>query len=109
MKLIIEPPTWLGDSVMASGAIKALVDNLNPSKAILFGSFVATELLKDYFDDVIVRNKSFKEVINFPKSDMFVSFKRSFYSKLLGVKAKKAIILIVKFFLLIWLKNIQVM
>lgn len=98
MKLIIEPPTWLGDSVMASGAIKALIDNLNPSKAILFGSFVATEILKDYFDEIIVRSKSFKEVISFPKSDIFVSFKRSFYSKLLGVKAKKSYFFDSKFF-----------
>ena len=92
MKLLIEPPTWLGDAVMASGAIKALLDELKPEKSIIFGSFVATELLKEWFDEVIIIDKKhkFKQFIDFPKADMFFSFRTSLYSKILGVKVKKS-------------------
>jgi len=91
MKLLIEPPTWLGDSVMASGAIKALLDELKPKKAIVIGSFVSTELLKPWFDEVIVIDKKhkFKQFVDFPRVDMFVSFRTSLYSKILGLKARK--------------------
>jgi heptosyltransferase-2 len=92
MKLIIEPPTWLGDAVMASGAIKAVLDELKPEKSVIFGSFIATELLKEWFDEVIVIDKKhrFKQFIDFPKTDTFVSFRSSLYSKILGLKAKKS-------------------
>jgi len=92
MKLLIEPPTWLGDAVMASGAIKALLDEFKAQRSIIFGSFTATELLKEWFDEVIVIDKKhkFKQFMDFPKVDMFISFRTSLYSKILGVKAKKS-------------------
>jgi heptosyltransferase-2 len=92
MKLLIEPPTWLGDAVMASGAIKALLNEFKPQKSIIFGSFTATELLKEWFDEVILIDKKhkFKQFMDFPKVDTFISFRTSFYSKILGVKAKKS-------------------
>ena len=46
MKLLIEPPTWLGDAVMASGAIDKLIEYINPDEVILFGSKIATDILK---------------------------------------------------------------
>jgi len=92
MKLLIEPPTWLGDAVMASGAIKKLLDEFKPEKSIVFGSFVSTELLKPWFDESIVIDKSrkFKQFLDFPRVDLFISFRTSLYSKLLGLKAKKS-------------------
>ena len=92
MKLLIEPPTWLGDAVMASGAIKALLDDIKPKKSVIFGSFVAIELLKGWFDEAIIIDKKhkFKQFIDFPKADMFISFRTSLYSKILGLKAKKS-------------------
>jgi len=92
MKLLIEPPTWLGDSVMASGAIKALLDEFKPKEAIIFGSYVSVELLKPWFDKEILIDKKhkFKQFMAFPKVDVFVSFRRSLYSKVLGVKAKRS-------------------
>jgi len=83
MTLLIEPPTWLGDAVMASGAIKKLLEFFNPTKTILFGSFVATELFKGEF---------FRQFFKLPKVDLFISFRRSLYSKILGFKAKKSFI-----------------
>ena len=93
MKLLIEPPTWLGDSVMASGAIKELIDKIDANEKIIFGSFVAVELLKGWFDKEIIFNKNqkIKEFLEFPQVDLFISFRRSLYSKLLGFKAKRAI------------------
>jgi len=92
MKLLIEPPTWLGDAVMASGAIKVLLDDIKPKKSVIFGSFVATELLKGWFDEAIIIDKKhkFKQFIDFSKADMFISFRTSLYSKILGLKAKKS-------------------
>ncbi len=92
MKLLIEPPTWLGDSVMASGAIDKLIEYLNPNEVILFGSFVSTELLKTNpkIDKVIINQKKIlKNLITLPKADIFISFRRSLASKILGIKYKK--------------------
>jgi heptosyltransferase-2 len=92
MKLLIEPPTWLGDAVMASGAINRLLEYFKPKKAIIFGSFVATELLKNQFDEVIIddRKHRFKQFFNLPNIDLLISFRGSLYSKALKFKAKKA-------------------
>ena len=92
MKLLIEPPTWLGDAVMASGAIDKLILTLNPKEIILFGSFVSTELLKTNpkIDKVIVNEKKLlKNLTTLPKADIFVSFRRSLTSKIIGLKYKK--------------------
>ena len=92
MRLLIEPPTWLGDAVMASGAIDKLIFTLNPDEVILFGSFVSTELLKanPKITKVILNEKKLlKNFINMPKVDIFVSFRRSLSSKIVGLKYKK--------------------
>jgi heptosyltransferase-2 len=86
MHLIIETPTWLGDSVMASGAIDKLIKELNPSKVTIFGSFVSTSLFPEYEAIIDKREDRFKNFFNLPKADMFVSFRRSLYSKLLALK-----------------------
>jgi len=86
MHLIIEPPTWLGDAVMASGAIEKLIEHLNPSRVTIFGSFVSTSLFPQYESIIDKKDERFKNLFNLPKADMFVSFRRSLYSKLLKVK-----------------------
>jgi len=94
VKLLIEPPTWLGDPVMASGAIDKLLKVLNPDECILFGSFAATEILKTNpkINKVIVDNRKnrIKKIFTLPKVDLVVSFRRSFYSKLLRFRSKKS-------------------
>jgi len=87
MKLLIELPTWLGDAVMASGAVEKLIKNLNPKKVIFFGSFIATSLYKEDYEIIIDdRKHRVKQFFNLPKADMFVSFRNSLYSKLLALK-----------------------
>ncbi len=86
MHLIIEPPTWLGDAVMASGAIKKLIMHLNPSKVTLFGSKVAVSLFPEYEAIIDIKEDRLKNILNLPKADKFISFRRSFYSKILALK-----------------------
>ena len=85
MKLLIEVPTWLGDAVMASGAVDKLIENLNPDEVIVFGSFVATELFKPHskVDKIIIddRKHRFKQLFKI-RADIGVSFRSSFYSKI---------------------------
>ena len=86
MHLIIEPPTWLGDATMASGAIAKLIEYTNASKVTIFGSAVSAQLFPNY-DSIIDRKEDrIKNLFNLPKADMFVSFRRSFYSKFLAFK-----------------------
>ena len=87
MKLLIELPTWLGDTVMASGAVEKLIENVKPRKVIFFGSFIATSLYKENYEIIIDdRKHRIKQFFNLPKADMFVSFRNSLYSKLLALK-----------------------
>jgi len=101
MKLLIETPTWLGDAVMASGAVDKLIKNLKPSEVILFGSKVSCEVLqreeitKIIIDDTKKGNrflnilKKSKEL----KADVGVSFRSHFYSKMLmKISAKKSFV-----------------
>ena len=48
MKILIELPTWIGDTVMATPAIENLVNFFNDSEITLIGSFVAIEALKNH-------------------------------------------------------------
>ena len=87
MKLLIELPTWLGDAVMASGAVEKLIKNVNPEKTVFLGSFVSTSLYKENYNIIIDdRKHRFKQLFKLPRADMFVSFRNSLYSKLLAFK-----------------------
>ena len=93
MKILIEPPTWLGDSVMASGTINEILKNYKNYQKIFLGSYVASELFKDEFDKIIIDNKKnrFKNLLKLERVDVFISFRRSLYSKIIGLlKAKKS-------------------
>jgi heptosyltransferase-2 len=46
MKILIEPPTWLGDAVMATPAIEALLERYPDAEVTMVGSYVSTEALK---------------------------------------------------------------
>jgi len=84
MKLLIETPTWLGDAVMASGAIYELVKFYNPDEVIIFGSFIAIELFKNDFKTIQDNRKDrIKQLFTLPKVDVAISFRSSFYSKIL--------------------------
>ena len=48
MKILIELPTWLGDSVMVTPAIENLVNFHNDSEITLIGSAIAISALKNH-------------------------------------------------------------
>ena len=48
MKILIELPTWLGDSVMTTPAIENLANAFNDSRITLIGSLIAIKALKNH-------------------------------------------------------------
>mgnify|MGYP000241624413 FL=1 len=87
MKILIELPTWLGDTVMATPAIDNILHLTSDSKITLIGSFIAIEALKDH-PKVIKTIVLDKKYINLYKNrkecgefDLFFSFRSSLRSK----------------------------
>jgi len=89
MKILIELPTWLGDSVMTTPAIENLVKALSDPKITLIGSFMAIEVLKNHPKVVktYILDKNYinlvKLTINLEAFDVFFSFRSSFRSTFL--------------------------
>ena len=87
MKILIELPTWLGDTVMATPAIENLVNYFNDSKITLIGSVIAIEALKNHPKVIktYVLDKNYfnlyKTIKSFDEFDVFFSFRSSFRSK----------------------------
>ena len=48
MRILIELPSWLGDTVMATPAIENIANFFNDSNITLIGSFVANKTLKNH-------------------------------------------------------------
>jgi len=98
MRLLIELPTWLGDAIMASGAVEKLINQLNPTEVTIFGSFVACELFKEHpkvtkiIVDKTKQGNRFFNVYRLSKElkcDMAISFRKHFFSKLLMFLSSK--------------------
>ena len=87
MKILIELPTWLGDSVMTTPAIESLINTFNDPSITLIGSFTAIEALKQHpkVDKTWVLDKKYidlvKVISKLEKFDVFFSFRSSFRSK----------------------------
>lgn len=98
MRIFINLPTWLGDSVMASAAIYALKEHFKDAYLVFYGSFVSTELFKNFQNSsTLVENKkqryiqilkNRKELAEF---DYALSFRSAFSSKIILklIKAKQ--------------------
>ncbi len=101
MRLLIELPTWLGDTIMATGAIENLVSLIKPKYVAIVGSIVSVEAIKNapYVDSVYTYNKNVRNIIfdiyrltlNVGEYDIAISFRSHFFSKLLLflIKTKK--------------------
>ena len=48
MRILIELPTWLGDTVMATPAIEYIANFFNEPEIILIGSSIAIDTLKGH-------------------------------------------------------------
>ncbi len=84
MKLLIETPTWLGDAVMATGAIEELIRHYKPDEVFIFGSKISTELFANRYNIIVDKRKNrVKELLKLPKVDVAISFRAHLYSKIL--------------------------
>ena len=86
-KILIELPTWLGDSVMTTPAIENLINHFEDVEITLLGSFISIEALKNH-PNVIKTYVLDKKFINLYKAlkhldefDVFFSFRNSFRAK----------------------------
>jgi heptosyltransferase-2 len=89
VKVLIEPPTWLGDCVMATPAIENIVNFYTDVEITFIGSFVSIEAMKSnpkVVKTVILDKKYgylYKTAKNLDDFDAFFSFRSSFRSKFL--------------------------
>jgi heptosyltransferase II len=87
MRILIELPTWLGDTVMATPAIEYLINFYNDSEIILIGSVVAIQALENHpkVTKTYVLDKNYinlyKTIKSFGKFEVFFSFRGSYRSK----------------------------
>ena len=87
MKILIELPTWLGDSVMVTPAIENLVNFHNDSEITLIGSAIAISVLKNHpkITKTYILKKNYftlyKTTKCFEEFDVFFSFRGSLRSK----------------------------
>ena len=89
MKILIELPTWLGDTIMTTPAIENLITSIDKVEITLIGSLVSVETLKHH-PNVIKTHVVERKIINLYKSskilgefDLFFSFRGSFRAKLM--------------------------
>ena len=89
MRILIELPTWLGDTVMASPAIENLINYYNESEIILIGSLVSISALKNHpqVNKTFIYDKKYFSLLiqsrDLGKFDVFFSFRGSIRSKFL--------------------------
>jgi len=94
MKLLIELPTWLGDTVMTTPALENLFSNFKGAEVTIIGSYVSTEAIKVhprinrvYVDNTKQKGIRLANVYRLAKEigdhDLALSFRSHFYSKLL--------------------------
>jgi len=90
MRLLIEIPTWLGDSVMVTPAIENILVNYGNSELTFIGSEIGTSIFKlhpNLKEIIVIKNKSYRSLYQIsrtmPKYDIFFSFRSSIRSSFL--------------------------
>jgi len=89
MKILLELPSWLGDTIMTTPAIEALIEIYPQAKLTIVGSYLSTEALKNHpkVEENIILQKSIwrllKESQKLGRFDLAISFRNSFRSSLL--------------------------
>ena len=86
MRLLIELPSWLGDTVMATPAIENLIDFHKKSEVILIGSLISIEIFKNHpkVSNLHILDKNYLSLFLMTKKigkfDLFFSFRNSMRS-----------------------------
>ena len=60
MKLLIELPSWMGDTVMATPSLINLIKHFEAPEVTLIGPIVSNELIKnnEFIENSIILNKN---------------------------------------------------
>ena len=88
MKILIELPTWLGDTVMATPAMDNIISHYNKPEITIIGSFVSIEVIKNhpkvFKAEVLKKNyiSLYKIAKNLGQFDVYFSFRSSFRSRI---------------------------
>jgi len=96
MRVLIELPTWLGDTIMTTPAIENIINYYKDLEITFVGSAVSIEALKNHpkVIEVIILDKKYKSLYTIYKKlgvfDIYFTFRGSFRAKLLRyfIKAK---------------------
>ena len=89
MKILIELPTWLGDTVMVTPAMDNIISHYNKAEITIIGSFVSIEVIKNHPKvvkaEVLKKNyiSLYKIAKNLGQFDVYFSFRSSFRSRIL--------------------------
>lgn len=97
MRIFINLPTWLGDAIMASPAIKAIYDAYPSASFVLYGTYSSTVLFKNMKNTLLIEEVKHKRYSNMFKArkklasfDLAISFRSAVSSKiLLGILKTK--------------------
>jgi len=98
MRILIELPSWLGDTVMATPAIENIIKFYKKSEFILVGSQISIEVFKEHpsISKKYILDKNYSSIFQLTKKlkkiDNFFTFRNSFRSnvfKLLIQSSKK--------------------
>ena len=88
MKILIELPTWLGDTAMVTPAIENIISHYNKPEITIIGSFVSIEVIKNHPKvikaEVLKKNyiSLYKIAKNLGQFDVYFSFRSSFRSRI---------------------------
>jgi len=91
MRILIELPTWLGDSVMTTPAIENLINYYSNSEIIVIGTQLSIEVFKNHpkISEVKVFDKKyrhfFKNLNELGVFDVFFTFRGTFRSSLIKI------------------------
>jgi heptosyltransferase II len=89
MKLLIELPSWIGDSIMSTPAIENVISHYNDAKITIIGSSEAIAVIKNHpkVVNTFILDKTYKELYfalkNLGNFDVFFSFRSSLRTKIM--------------------------
>ena len=91
MRILIELPSWLGDTIMATSAIDNIINHFQDSEIVLIGTFISIETLRNHpkISKFKVLQKNYFDLIRISNElgyfESFFSFKGSFRSSVLNL------------------------
>ena len=87
MKVLIELPTWMGDTVMSTPAIEMLLNHFSDIEISLIGALSSITLFKHHpkISKTFILNRNLiyflKDLNNFEEYDIFLTFRSSYRSR----------------------------